>query len=174
MGGSWGPDRRILFAADLGQAIYSVSANGGERTAVRSQGRDGYDLRWPSFLPSGRRLHLFGAPRRGRPAHDACRDLHAAARIRPLLESESNAQVAGGRLLFVRQGRLFAQPFDESSSSLSGSGRAGRRARAVEPVQPVRLRQFLGRGAGRQRCWRSSARARSIATCASSIGRAAT
>jgi serine/threonine protein kinase len=119
MGGSWGPDRRILFAADLGRAIYSVSANGGERTTVRAQGRDGYDLRWPSFLPSGQGF-IYSARR----AEGAPRTIHAAAFSggpdRPLIESESNAQVAGGRLLFVRQGRLFAQPFDEVAGSLSG------------------------------------------------------
>jgi serine/threonine-protein kinase len=120
MGGSWGPDRRILFAADLGQAIYSVSANGGERVAIRSQGRDGYDLRWPSFLPSGAGF-IYSA----RKAEGAPRTLHAAkfsgGPDTPLIETESNAQVAGGRLLFTRQGRLFAQPFDDLSSSLKGA-----------------------------------------------------
>jgi serine/threonine protein kinase len=119
MGGSWGPDRTILFAADLGQAIYSVSANGGERTPIRSQGRDGFDLRWPSFLPSGKGF-IYSA----RAAEGAPRTVHAArltgAEDRALLESESNAQVSAGRLLFVRQGRLFAQPFDEAALAILG------------------------------------------------------
>ena len=45
-----------------------------------------------------------------------------------LLESDANAQVAADRLLFVRNGRLFAQPFDSRSLRLTGTPRpvAGR------------------------------------------------
>jgi Tol biopolymer transport system component len=120
MGGSWGPDRTILFAADLGQSIFTVSANGGERTAIRTQGRDGFDLRWPSFLPSGKGFVYSARAVEGGP-----RTVHAARfrgnEDRPLIESESNAQVSAGRLLYVRRGRLFAQPFDEAALAISGT-----------------------------------------------------
>ena len=45
-----------------------------------------------------------------------------------LLESDANAQVAADRLLFVRNGRLFAQPFDSRALRLTGAPRpvAGR------------------------------------------------
>jgi eukaryotic-like serine/threonine-protein kinase len=120
MGGSWGPDRTILFAADLGQAIYRVSTTGGERTAVRTQGRDGFDLRWPSFLPSGKG-YIYSA----RTTEHGPRTIHAAlldgSRDRALVASESNAQVAAGRILFLRQGKLFAQAFDEGRLSTRGA-----------------------------------------------------
>jgi Tol biopolymer transport system component len=119
MGGSWGPDRTILFAADLGQAIYRVSASGGERTIVRAQGQHGFDLRWPAFLPSGQGF-IYSA----RGTEQGPRTIHAVrldgSDDRALLESESNAQVAQGRILFVRQGKLFAQAFDEARLSATG------------------------------------------------------
>lgn len=121
MGGSWGADGTILFAADLGQAVYRVRADGGERTAVRTQGTHGFDLRWPSFIP-GRNIFIYSARRNpggprvihvGRLDGDGTDD-------RPLLESDSNAQVAEGHILFVSQGKLFAQPLDAESLRLTG------------------------------------------------------
>jgi hypothetical protein len=41
-----------------------------------------------------------------------------------LLQSDANAQVTGDRLLFVRNGRLFAQPFDAARLQLTGEAKA--------------------------------------------------
>ncbi len=128
MGGSWGVDGTILFAADFGRAIYRIPASGGERVAIRLQGEHGTDLRWPSFVP-GTSAFIYSSRR----APEQPRAILAARLDNPggdhmLLESDANAQVSADRLLFVRNGRLFAQPFDSRALRLSGTPRpvAGR------------------------------------------------
>jgi hypothetical protein len=123
-GGSWGADGTILFAADFGRAIYRIPSAGGERVAIRSQGEHGTDLRWPAFVP-GLPAFVYSARRAPeQPRTILAGRLDGGAADHPLLESDANAQVAGDRLLFVRNGRLFAQPFDGRTLRLSGEPRA--------------------------------------------------
>jgi serine/threonine-protein kinase len=120
MGGSWSSDGVILFAADFGQAIYRVPATGGDRSPVRVQGKHGYDLRWPSFV-AGTDAFLYSA----RPTERGARTLYvgrlSADNDRAILETDANAQVASGRLLFVRQGQLFTQTFNTRTLGLEGA-----------------------------------------------------
>jgi Tol biopolymer transport system component len=122
-GGSWGPDGTILFAADLGRAIYRVSVETGERQALRLQGPHGFDLQWPFVLPSGRGF-IFSARRTAEgPRSILAAGFNSADPDTWLLASESNAQVSAAHLLYVRDGTLFAQPFDERRLRLSGEAR---------------------------------------------------
>jgi eukaryotic-like serine/threonine-protein kinase len=119
MGGAWGPDGTVLFAADLGEAIYRVATSGGTPAALRVQGTHGYDLRWPSLLPWGKGFiysarHSEGAPRATMIAS------WGREPDRVLVTSDANAQVVGGRVLFTRQGELMAQPFDERRAAVTG------------------------------------------------------
>jgi Tol biopolymer transport system component len=120
MGGTWSSAGMILFAADLGQAIYRVAPGGGDRTPIRAQGKHGFDLRWPSFVP-GTDAFIYSA----RPGESAARTLFvgrlSGGTDNVLVETEANAQVSSGRLLFLRQGQLFAQPFDNRSLTLHGA-----------------------------------------------------
>jgi eukaryotic-like serine/threonine-protein kinase len=128
MGGSWGADGTILFAADFGRAIYRIPGTGGERVPIRLQGEHGTDLRWPSFVP-GTSAFIYSSRRApGKPRTIMVGRLDDAASDQVLLESDANAQIAADRLLFVRNGRLFAQPFDGHSLRLTGTPRpvAGR------------------------------------------------
>ena len=128
MGGSWGVDDTILFAADFGRTIYRVPAGGGERTAIRTQGVHGTDLRWPAFVP-GSSAFIYSARRAAdQPRLIMAGRLEGDGGDRVLLESDANAQVAGDQLLFVRHGRLFAQRFDTRTLRVSGQARqvAGR------------------------------------------------
>jgi serine/threonine protein kinase len=120
-GGTWGADGTILFAADLGRAIYRVSVQTGERQEIRTQGTHGFDLQWPIILPSGDSF-LYSA----RQATDGPRGVVVgrfddSTPDRWLMATDSNAQVSEARLLFVRDGLLMAQPFDEHSGTLSGA-----------------------------------------------------
>lgn len=119
-GGSWGADGTILFAADFGRAIYRIPSAGGERVAIRSQGEHGTDLRWPSFVP-GTPAFVYSSRRApDQPRMILAGRLDGGAPDHPLLESDANAQIAGDRLLFVRNGRLYAQAFDGRTLRLSG------------------------------------------------------
>jgi dipeptidyl aminopeptidase/acylaminoacyl peptidase len=123
-GGSWGADGTILFGADFGRAIYRIPSAGGERVVVRSQGEHGTDLRWPSFVP-GTPAFIYSSRRApDQPRLIMAGRLDGTAADHPLLESDANAQIAGDRLLFVRNGRLFAQPFDGRTLRLSGEPQA--------------------------------------------------
>ena len=121
MGGSWGVDGTILFAADFGRAIYRIPAGGGERTAIRVQGEHGTDLRWPVFVPGSTSAFIYSSRRAAEePRTIMAGFIDAAAGDHPLLQSDANAQVTGDRLLFVRNGRLFAQPFESRRLQLTG------------------------------------------------------
>jgi dipeptidyl aminopeptidase/acylaminoacyl peptidase len=129
MGGSWGLDGTILFAADFGRAIYRIPARGGERVAIRLQGDHGTDLRWPSFVPGSTTAFIYSSRRAPeQPRSILAGRLDAPASDHALLQSDANAQIAADRLLFVRNGRLFAQPFDSRTLTLAGEARpvAGR------------------------------------------------
>ena len=95
---------------------------------IRLQGEHGTDLRWPSFVP-GTSAFIYSSRRAPeQPRTIMVGRLDASGGDRVLLESDANAQVAADRLLFVRNGRLFAQPFDSRSLRLTGTPRpvAGR------------------------------------------------
>ena len=120
MGGSWGADGTILFAADFGRAIYRIPSTGGERVPIRLQGEHGTDLRWPAFVP-GTAAFIYSTRRAPeQPRTIMAGRLDGSGGDQVLLESDANAQVAGERLLFVRNGRLFAQPFDTRTLRLTG------------------------------------------------------
>ena len=173
MGGSWGADGTILFAADFGRAIYRIPAAGGERVPIRLQGEHGTDLRWPSFVP-GTSAFIYSSRRAPeQPRTIMAGRLDATGGDHVLLESDANAQVAGDRLLFVRNGRLFAQPFDSARAASHRHAAAGRRPHRLEPLQPRGLRQLLGGRRRASRCSPTSAPGRSIASWCWSIGRAA-
>jgi eukaryotic-like serine/threonine-protein kinase len=129
MGGSWGADGTILFAADFGRAIYRIPAAGGERVAIRLQGEHGTDLRWPSFVPGSGSAFIYSSRRAAEePRTIMAGRIDAGGSDQVLLQSDANAQVTGDRLLFVRNGRLFAQPFDNRTLHLTGTAQpvAGR------------------------------------------------
>ncbi len=119
-GGSWGEDGTILFAADLGRAIYRVSVQTGERQEIRTQGTHGFDLQWPTMLPSGRGFVYSARQTVDGPRGVLIGRFEDVSLDRWLMATESNAQVSEGHLLFVRDGLLMAQPFDERTATLSG------------------------------------------------------
>jgi serine/threonine protein kinase/Tol biopolymer transport system component len=119
-GGSWAADGSIIFAADLGRALYRVSVQTGERQEIRTQGVHGFDLQWPSMLPSGDAFLYSGRQTADGPRGILVGRLDGSA-DRWLMLTDANAQVADGRLLFVRDGLLMAQPFDARTLRLSGT-----------------------------------------------------
>jgi len=120
-GGSWGVDGSIIFAADLGRAIYRVSVQTGERQEIRTQGTHGFDLQWPTMLPSGEGFVYSARQTAEGPRGVLVGRFDNPSKDRWLMATESNAQVSEGRLLYVRDGLLMAQPFDERAEALSGT-----------------------------------------------------
>lgn len=119
-GGSWNREGMILFSAQPNLAPFLVPAAGGERTPVPLA--DGAVSRrlYPSFLPDGRHYLylLLDNPRANRVVGVASID---SEETKDLLLSRSSVLHAAGRLLFLRDTTLVAQPFDVRTHTLSGA-----------------------------------------------------
>jgi hypothetical protein len=114
LGGSWNRDDVIVFSAGRrALAIQRVSAAGGVPADVTT--RKG---RYPMFLPDGRHfLYLVIGLEKENGIYLGSLD---GKENRRLLADESNAVFAAGRLLFIRENTLMAQPFDATSRNLTG------------------------------------------------------
>jgi Tol biopolymer transport system component/predicted Ser/Thr protein kinase len=121
-GGSWGADGTILFTPDTRDSLYRVIATGGTAQKVTQLKGEVTTHRWPQFLPDGKHFLYLAAN------HNSVRGestgVHWASfdgkDDRLILRTLAQAQYANGQLLFLREGTLFAQPFDPDTGKLSG------------------------------------------------------
>lgn len=120
-GGTWSSDGVIVYAAGSNTPLFRIAASGGQPVAVtRLKGQQGTH-RQPHFLPDGHHFLFWG--------QDGGVDTRAVyvgnidgTEPRRILDSEVTADYApSGHLLFYRDGRLFAQPFDAARVTLGGS-----------------------------------------------------
>jgi serine/threonine protein kinase/Tol biopolymer transport system component len=119
-GGTWNRDGVILYVVVADAPIRRVSAEGGTASVLPgTQDGPGLGQRFPHFLPDGRHFLYFVAETRG----VYLGQLDALERRR-LLDADAAAVFAApGQVLFVREGTLFAQPFDPDRLELSGQPR---------------------------------------------------
>ena len=121
-GASWNRDGTIIFTPDHGSSpIFRIPAAGGEPSPLtRPESPKQTSHRFPQFLPDGRHFlyYVQGIPEsRGIYIGDL-----QGSQTRRLLDADSAAVYAApGRLLFVRQGTLFAQDFDAARLELRGN-----------------------------------------------------
>ena len=117
-GGTWGADDTILFAPTPSSGIVRVSANGGSAQPVTSPDISKVFHRWPAFLADGRRfvyLEVTG------PAQGVVRLRSLeTGEDREVMPSATRALPVGEFLLFAREGRLVAQPFDDQAGQMLG------------------------------------------------------
>jgi Tol biopolymer transport system component/predicted Ser/Thr protein kinase len=123
-GGSWGPDGTIVFSSGgptggpAGQPLRKVSSSGGTVSeATITRGSESH--RWPSFLPDGR--HFLYQIRFGTPGKNAifAGSLDSKDR-RDILAVDTDAEYGAGYLLFRRNDRLVAAPFDPERLQIRG------------------------------------------------------
>jgi len=128
LGGTWNSDNVILFGSNLG--VMRVSAAGGVASPLTSLNPSREETAYlsPSFLPDGKHFlyarlsrtqennGLFEGSLDTKPAQQSSRVLLAAVTslYTPLSDS------GRGEVLFVRDGGLFAQAFDNRRGELSG------------------------------------------------------
>jgi len=122
-GGTWGSENVIVFAPDYRDGLWKINASGGSATPATKLDESVHSThRWPSFLPDGKHF-LFLATNHGVQVRDkfgiylGSLDSNAS---RLILPCDSDAQYAGGYLLFHRETQLIAQKFDWKSATLSG------------------------------------------------------
>jgi len=125
VGGTWNRDGTIVFAPKPTAALYRVSSSGGQPVALTKLDASRHETahRYPEFLPDGRHFLYMAANLAGPPDDPA-----NAIRIgsldgkvdRPLVRTLSNASYASGKLLYVRDGTLLAQPLDTGRLETKG------------------------------------------------------
>ena len=119
-GGAWSPSGVILFARSQ-NPLAQISSDGGSVTpATRfDAAQEPIFHYWPQFLPDGQRfLYL------QRSTKAQFRGIYMGSLASPettrILATELRGLFAQGHLLFVRDGLLFAQTFDDRALRLSG------------------------------------------------------
>jgi serine/threonine-protein kinase len=113
-----------VFAPSQTTGLVRVDANGAKRTTITKPdlGKGEYTHRWPQVLPGGRwAIFTVGSDSASfDEAHIDAVALDTGERRR-LLSEAAHGRYAGGRLFFVRAGRMFAVAFDGLTLRLHGS-----------------------------------------------------
>jgi eukaryotic-like serine/threonine-protein kinase len=123
-GGSWHADGTIVFAPTIRDGISRVPASGGAPVAVtRLDTNIHASHRWPQLLDDGRHFLYLAvhqdATKRATESGVYFGSLDGGAPTL-VLPNTTQAAVAAGRLLFVRERTLWAQRFDADAGRLSG------------------------------------------------------
>jgi Tol biopolymer transport system component len=120
-GGTWNSDGVILYAPQAGP-LFSLPASGGERRQVSRIDAQRMSHRFPQFLPDGRHfLYLVRSAAGAREMRGLyIGDLQSTETQRIVDSDVAGVLVGTDRLLFVRQGTLFAQSFDMRRMTLGG------------------------------------------------------
>jgi len=124
-GGTWNRQGTIVFAPDMYGLLYRISDNGGSPVAItrQPQGGGGQAHRWPSFLPDGK--HFLFSIDWSAPDEKPGNGIYVGSLdgVDPKLvtsEFTGNAAFASGKLLYVRDLTLTAQPFDPDRLQVTG------------------------------------------------------
>jgi serine/threonine-protein kinase len=122
-GGSWNQNGTILFSPSPNAPLSIVSADGGSPSSVTSLKRSGesfFGHNWPQFLPDGR--HFLYYQRSDNPEFHGvyAGELGTDYRSPRIVATNGLAIYADGRILFTREGVLFAQMLDVRTFATSG------------------------------------------------------
>ncbi|MBZ5594925.1 MAG: serine/threonine-protein kinase [Acidobacteriia bacterium] len=117
--GAWGADGNILFAVARGQALNRISVTGGKPSPVAPLNSNDWSESDPAFLPDGKHFVYVATDRKFQNRVEMRALGSAEAKL--VIENASHPTYAAGFLLFLRDSKLFAQPFDPGSASLSGT-----------------------------------------------------
>jgi serine/threonine protein kinase len=117
-GGAWSPDGVILFAPNGGGPLMRIPAAGGSPVASTKLLPEQTSHRFPRFLPDGRQfLFLATGPEKVRGTYIGSLDSRESNFLADIEGAVS--YLPSGWLLSVRQGTLFAWPFDISRRQVS-------------------------------------------------------
>ena len=125
--GAWGRNDVILIAPAASSPLHRITADG-ESTAVTTLDHAGGEVQhtYPALLPDGRHfLYVVTGGKAGTLAAGGVylKSLDGAEPATLLLPGATRAQYASGHVLFLRNGQLMAQPFDEERLQLRGTAR---------------------------------------------------
>jgi len=135
-GGTWSRDGIIVFNGQSLSSLLQVSASGGVPQPASKMSASEISHRWPQFLPDGKHF-LFWA--RGSELQDSVVYVGelGSLQARAILKGTSMAAYSSGYLLFVRDTKLLAQPFDARRMDTVGE--------PVSIAEGVTLNELSGR-----------------------------
>jgi Tol biopolymer transport system component len=122
-GGSWGRDNVIVYSPNPDGGLYRIPADGGMPVELTTLDRAKQEIshRWPRFLPDGRHVLFMNRVATANLNRYTITAVTTTGGIRKaLVEAMSPGVYGDGRMLFLRDEKLFAQPFDPVSVTLSG------------------------------------------------------
>jgi serine/threonine protein kinase len=126
-GGSWGEDGTIVFAPDSAPetTLMSVSAAGGKPEPLfKAQSGEPLGQRWPEWLPAGKGVLFTSMEKDGKGytfGGVMARSLPDGAPKVVAQGSPFGRYLSSGHLVFVKDGTLFAVPFNPSTFETKGS-----------------------------------------------------
>jgi serine/threonine protein kinase/WD40 repeat protein len=142
LGGAWS-SRGVIVFATLASPLRAVNENGGTPEPISSipltNGAIGQ--MWPVFLPDGKHFLFLDwrYPSAGKSDNSIWIGSLDGEKARPLPLNSTSVQYASGYLLFVRNGDLFAQPFNLVKNELT--------AQAFPVARNVQFESFIQDGA---------------------------
>jgi serine/threonine protein kinase len=137
-GGAWSTTGMIVFAPNNNVGgLFKISSSGGAATPATRPDNAGGNDRAPWFLPDGRHF-LYSSLRPPNRVQVLLASLDSGE-IKTVAETGSNAVYSEGRLLFLRENTLMAQPFDLKTLATNGEA-----VPVAERVQPSYSPNIIG------------------------------
>jgi serine/threonine protein kinase len=121
-GGSWSGRDQIVFAPNSVGGLWRVAASGGTPVQLDAKPTPADTFRWPQFLPDDDHvLFVNGAAAQGGASQHGIFVTSISSGVTKILSPAiSAAQYSSGYLLFVRDGKLLAQPMNTRGMELTG------------------------------------------------------
>ncbi len=116
--GAWSSNGTILFSNLVGQPMSRIAATGGTPAPWAAIHDESFQT-FPNFLPDGDHFLYTRANAQQQPV--IAMGSLSSGKSTVVLEKAANPAYAAGELLFLRDGKLVAQPFQASSGKLSGT-----------------------------------------------------
>jgi len=116
--GTWSAEGDILFGSVQGEMIFRVPAAGGLPEKLLQTSGEEVRVLWPWFLPDGRRF-LYLARLRDTSGRLMLGEAGKPSRVVAAMSSAAQ-YVDPGYVIFVREGALLAQRFDQDAGRLTG------------------------------------------------------
>lgn len=116
---AWAPDGTILFRPASSSPLFRVPAAGGRAVPMQALNANDYSESDPAILPDGKHV-LVVVSDKGQHSRIELQSL-TSSEARVVLEDARRPAYAGGFLFFIRNQKIFAQPFDADSGKVSGT-----------------------------------------------------
>jgi len=116
---AWAPDGTILFKPAWSSPLFRISAAGGKAVPFAVLGANDYSDYSPAVLPDGQHILVVVIDKKQQERVEL-RSL-TSSETRFVLDDARQPAYSAGFLFFIRNQKIFAQPFDPGSGKVSGT-----------------------------------------------------